>query len=235
MLFTDASFIGIDPTAGVRSMRYVALDRHLKLIAHDKGDLSQVLAFVGAQETAVVGIDGPQDVGKGILSKAHIRTKYNLTPGSKTWQDWRVCEYELRRRNIRIYNTPQDTQKLKPWVQTSISLFESLRRLGFVPFQLDEPVSSRMLVEARSHACFSLLLKRRPFLKETLEGRLQRQLVLFLEGVDLPNPMFSLEEITRHHLLTGNLPRLYGKGGRRAPDGVPSCKWMRGEAILRFR
>jgi predicted RNase H-like nuclease len=35
---------------------------------------------------------------------------------------------------------------------------------------------------------------------------LQRQLVLFLEGVDLPNPMRSLEEITRHHLLRGELP-----------------------------
>ena len=35
---------------------------------------------------------------------------------------------------------------------------------------------------------------------------MQRQLQLYLEGLDIPNPMHSLEEITRHHLLTGNLP-----------------------------
>jgi predicted RNase H-like nuclease len=39
-----------------------------------------------------------------------------------------------------------------------------------------------------------------------LEGRLQRQLVLYLEGLDLANPMHALEEITRHNLLMGHLP-----------------------------
>jgi predicted RNase H-like nuclease len=38
-------------------------------------------------------------------------------------------------------------------------------------------------------------------------GRLQRRLVLYLQGLDLMNPLQVLEEITRHHLLTGQLPR----------------------------
>jgi predicted RNase H-like nuclease len=35
---------------------------------------------------------------------------------------------------------------------------------------------------------------------------MQRQLVLYLEGLDLPSPLHALEEITRHHLLSGYLP-----------------------------
>jgi hypothetical protein len=69
-----------------------------------------------------------------------------------------------------------------------------------------------MLIEVQPHAAFTALLDHRPFLKRDLEGRMQRQLVLFLEGLDVPNPMHAVEEITRHHLLTGNLPfeGLYG-------------------------
>lgn len=38
-----------------------------------------------------------------------------------------------------------------------------------------------------------------------MEGRMQRQLVLYLEGLDICNPLDFLEEITRFHLLEGNI------------------------------
>ena len=50
------------------------------------------------------------------------------------------------------------------------------------------------------------LLNHALFARETLESRLQRQLFLYEQGLDLPDPMHFFEEITRHRLLRGILP-----------------------------
>jgi predicted RNase H-like nuclease len=81
-----------------------------------------------------------------------------------------------------------------------------MEAMGFRTFVRGEEAGSRAVIEVHPHACYAVLLGRRPFLKQTLEGRLQRQLVLYLQGLDLLNPLQVLEEITRHHLLTGELP-----------------------------
>ena len=48
--------------------------------------------------------------------------------------------------------------------------------------------------------------KKIPFLKKTLEGRLQRQLLLHSLSIDVPDPMRLFEEITRYKVLQGQLP-----------------------------
>lgn len=206
MLFTEALFLGIDPTAGSRPMQYAALDRELHLVALDEADLEGVLAFAGSLDSAVVAIDGPQSPNHGLLANPEVRRRYNLRPGGSTWSDWRVCEYELRQRNIRLYGTPGEVDAASGWVRTGFELFKRLQASGFRPYVLDESPGKRVLLEARSHASYTALLERRPFLKQSMEGRLQRQLVLYLEGLDVVNPMHVLEEITRHNLLMGNLP-----------------------------
>jgi predicted nuclease with RNAse H fold len=206
MLFTEALFIGIDPTAGGRPMHYAALDRELRLVALDEAEMEAVLAFIGSLDSAVVGIDAPQSPNIGLMASAEVRRRYNLRPGGSTWGDWRVCEYELRQRNIRLYGTPGEAQEAKGWVQTGFELFRRLRKNGFRPYILGEEPGKRSVLEARSHVGYTVLLERRPFLKRSMEGRLQRQLVLYLEGLDVANPMHVLEEITRHNLLMGNLP-----------------------------
>ena len=50
------------------------------------------------------------------------------------------------------------------------------------------------------------LLGQLPLPKPTLEGRLQRQLVLFEQDMGIKDPMEFFEEITRHRLLKGILP-----------------------------
>jgi hypothetical protein len=66
--------------------------------------------------------------------------------------------------------------------------------------------SSRFLMETNAAACAAVLLGRLPFGRTTLEGRIQRQLLLVRERMALPDPMDSLEELTAHHLLSGRLP-----------------------------
>lgn len=206
MFFTDGVYVGVDPSAGQRPVHYAALDHKLKLVALDEADFESVLAFIGSLDSALIAMDAPQAPNKGLMTSPVIRERYNLRPEGQTWRSWRVCEFELRKRNIRLYNTPDDPEKARGWVQSGFELFQRMEKIGYRKYIHGEEPERRMLIEARSHAGYSVLLERRPFLKETLEGRLQRQLVLYLEGLDVPNPMYALEEITRHHLLTGHLP-----------------------------
>ena len=60
MLFSDALYVGIDPTAGKRPMHWAALDGDLRLVAMDSGDAESALAFVGGVQSGVIAIDAPQ-------------------------------------------------------------------------------------------------------------------------------------------------------------------------------
>lgn len=70
----------------------------------------------------------------------------------------------------------------------------------------DQPDSPRQYMVCRSAAFFQQILRCLPFTARSLEGRLQRQLILVEQGLQLPDPFYFFEEITRHHLLTSNLP-----------------------------
>lgn len=206
MLFSEAVFVGVDPTAGENPMCYAALDSNLRLFALTYDDLQGVLAFLGGLDSAIVGINAPQRPNQGLLKDSDFRRQYNLQPEGQTWRKWRVGEFELRRRNIHLYNTPGDEEACPTWVQMGFILHRRVQSMRFHALIKGEPAQVRGVVETNPHACFTALLEHRPFPKNTLEGRLQRQLVLYLEGLDLANPMHALEEVTRHHLLTGHLP-----------------------------
>jgi predicted RNase H-like nuclease len=125
-----------------------------------------------------------------------------------------LCEYELRRRNLRLYNTPAREQDAPRWMRVGFELYRRLWGLDFRFFSAGQPSAPRTMLEVHPHACFGALLGRRPFLKQTLEGRLQRQLALYDCKVDVPDAMRVFEEITRHRLLKGVLPLepLYSAG-----------------------
>jgi predicted nuclease with RNAse H fold len=206
MLFSDVAYMGIDPTAGTRPIDYAVIDKRKQILAMDQGDIESVLAFVAGLENVIVAIAAPQAPNKGLMRQPEFRRRYNLQPEGKTWAKWRVCEFLLRHRNIRLYNTPADEKKAPGWVRNGFRLFRRLQEMSFQLFQVGEEPAGHTLLEANPHASFSVLLGHRPLLKRTLEGRMQRQLVLYQEGFDIFNPLRVLEEMTRHHLLTGNLP-----------------------------
>ncbi len=206
MLFAEAVYIGVDPAAGRRPIAYAALEADLQPVALDAGDLEEVVAFIAGQAAAVVAIDAPHSTARGLLAQPEIRRRYNLRPGGRTWAAWRLCDFEMRRRGLPVSGGGSMSRLAPGWVEQGRRLFERLRGLGFRFFRKGEEPDRRTLLEVQAQAAFGALLGRRPFPKGTLEGRLQRQLVLYLEGLDIPNPMRALEEITRHRLLTGDLP-----------------------------
>jgi predicted nuclease with RNAse H fold len=199
-------YLGIDPTAGRRPGTLAALDDDLRVVHLGSMAVDDMIGFIEAHPGAVVAIDAPQSPNRGLMRRPDVRRKFGLPPRGRTFAQWKVCEYELRRRNLRIYSTPSEPSAAPSWMRSGFALFKRLANLGFDFFRIGEPPPEKLMIEVHPHACFAVLLGHRPLLKANLEGRLQRQMVLYLEGIDLRNPVHTLEELTRQHLLSGSLP-----------------------------
>lgn len=200
----DTVYIGLDPTAGRRPINYAILDGELKLLTRGLGKLDKVLDVIRNFPSAVVAVDAPQSPNTGLMAQAARRENYGLAPDSPTWADFKVGEYELRRRGIRLYNTPGEAETAPTWMKLGFRLYAALKELGYVIYQPDETAAKQML-EVHPHACYTVLLGHVPMKKDSLEGRLQRQLALYREELEVPDAMNAFEEITRHHLLQGTL------------------------------
>ena len=117
--------------------------------------------------------------------------------------DCRLGEFELLQRGIEIYRTPSQVEKTKAWMQTGFTLYERLAAIGFQTFS--GAPDGQQFFETPSETCYWIWLEGEPMSADTFEGRLQRQLILYELGMDIPDPMLLLEEITRYRLLQGSL------------------------------
>jgi hypothetical protein len=204
MLFKDTLFIGIDPPSGEAALTYAALDGELNLVALARADLSTLAAFVGGQAGAFVGVNAPRRLNQGLMKKESFREGLTPRPNPGRWTTFRVAEYLLFQKNIRIPKTPEKLGDCPGWMKTGFSLYRRLEELGFK----DHPAGdhTQQLLEVYPHAAYTVLLKRIPFLKRNLEGRLQRQLLLHSLSLAVPDPMRIFEEITRYKIIQGQLP-----------------------------
>jgi hypothetical protein len=202
MLFTPNAFIGIDPTAGRSPFTYAALDEDRGLLALSEGDLEDVLTFVGNFPAATVAVNAPSKVNAGLVRKR--LEKQALTPHSLRGADLRVAEADLRGRGISVSATPSREETCPGWVQLGFALYKRLAKMGFK--QLPHENAPHLWLETHPHACYTTLLGQIPLPKPTLEGRLQRQIVLYDAGLHIKDPMDFFEEITRHRLRLGVMP-----------------------------
>ena len=204
MFFKDTVFIGIDPSSGEESLTYAVLDKDLNLLAMSRQELSTVSAFAGGQKAAVVGVNAPRRTNQGLMKKDSVRDTLRPQPHPGRWTGFRVAEYILFQHNIRIPKTPEKVSDCPGWMRVGFKLYRRLEEMGFADYPGgDQP---QKVLEVYPHGAYTVLLKRIPFLKKTLEGRLQRQLVLHSLAVDVPDPMRVFEEITRYKVLQGQLP-----------------------------
>lgn len=197
------AYIGIDPTAGKRLLSYAVLDSDLSVIESGDANLEGILQAVTAYPLAVCAIDAPSGPNQGLMAQAQYRERLGLKPDASRYSSYRVGEYELRRRNIGLYRTPPDKKDAPSWMQVGWKLYEALENDGYVRHPGTGP---RQLFEVHPHACFTALLGKRPYNKNSFEGRLQRQLLLYEEGLQIEDPMGVFEEWTRHRILSSQLP-----------------------------
>lgn len=197
MLFVDFAYVGIDPTSSHKALTYAALDKDLNLIALSAGEAEDVTAFVAGQKAAAVAINAPAGVSRGVARE--------LSPRKKTrGVEYRLAEHELRRRGIPVAGTPANAEFCPAWMQAGFNLYRKLGKLGFAKFPNAE--SKHLLMETHATAAFCALIGRVPLAKSSLQGRLQRQLVLYERGLRVKDPMDFFEEITRYKMIQGNWP-----------------------------
>ncbi|MDD5467066.1 MAG: DUF429 domain-containing protein [Anaerolineales bacterium] len=204
MLFSHTTFIGIDPTAGRKPFTYAALDQARGMAAMAQGNLEAALAFAAGQSRAVIAVSAPAAPHQGLLEKEAVRRSLSPPPRPGRWTKFRVAEYLLRQRNIKVPKTPGRVQDCPRWMQMGFTLYSRLRQVGYQPYPSED--APLQYLEVYPHASFAVLIGHTPLPKHSLEGRLQRQLCLFEQGLNVPDPMRFFEEITRHRLINGVLP-----------------------------
>jgi predicted nuclease with RNAse H fold len=196
------TFVGVDPTAGRHPFTFAALDQDRQLVALAAGDVNDVLAFLTEQKAFVVAVNAPPHPNHGLVREK--LEKQNLAPGQLRGSDMRQAECELRERGISVSPTSSRVETCPAWMQMGFDLFRRLDEAGFK--QYPSEIASQQWLETHPHAAFCALLGQLPLPKPTLEGRLQRQIALYEQGIGIKDPMEFFEEITRHKLLHGVLP-----------------------------
>lgn len=192
---TPDAYIGIDLASSRSKITWVSLDGHLQPEAVRSGDLDEALAFVGQYAAAAVGVHAPRRLNQGIVTDPDRRAQLALPIRPGRPGEMRVAEYALRLRKLPVYRTPAQPDKAKPWMAAGFSLYRHL-----------EQGDQFRVLEVLPEVCFWVWLGKRPLPRGSLEGRLQRQLILYEMGVDIADPMLFFQEITRHRVYQGTLP-----------------------------
>jgi hypothetical protein len=202
MFLNDPVFVGIDPTSGRGSFTYAALDRDLNLVELSEGEFDDLESFILGQKSAVVAVNAPAGINSGLVRKK--MEKEALSPHQIRGADMRLAEFELREHGIVVYGTPGNVAICPAWVQMGFTLYRKLESMGFYKYpRTDKPFQ---VMETQPHACFCALAEKVPLSKPSLEGRLQRHLILFEQGLRIRDPMEFFEEITRYKLARGIWP-----------------------------
>jgi hypothetical protein len=201
-------FVGVDIDHAAGRLRrayvYAALDADRELLAIGTGDRNEVLAYLGGQQAAHVAINAPRQPNRGVINQQtnHQGRLPLETPGND--ENSRLCEVLLQQQGFNITATPNKAKDCPRWMQHGFDLYRRLESFGYLPFPNSETL--RQTLETHPDAIFWRLLSEKPPLPESLEGRLQRQLIL--RDIDMPvkDAMDFFLEITRHKLMQGEIP-----------------------------
>ena len=198
-------FIGVDPSGGKSPFTYAILDEQKKLIQLGKGEIEDVVELLKSNSETFVGINAPSGTSQGLKKNIQGDSESSIYHTGRL--EMRVAEYKLRQMGINVSPTPSKKSTCPGWIQLGFDLYDRINSLGYQAYPAEN--STLQWIETHSHAAFQTLIGKQPLPKPTLEGRLQRQLVLYENGIGIKDPMDFFEEITRHKLINGVLPTEY--------------------------
>lgn len=200
----DQVFIGVELQYAWRLYTLAALDANLKLLALHQGRLSEVVAYLAENHPVLAAICAPLKPNRGRMQREEIRAGlFSALPGNHS-AEMRQVEYELLSRGLPAPRTPPVGNFTPAWMRRGQKLVQELTNLGYAQFS--EAETRNQLIETCPEAIFTSLLGHTPFPADALEGRIQRQLVLWDNRLPVRDPMTFFEEVTRHKLLRGILP-----------------------------
>lgn len=203
-------FVGVEVirTSGRlrRAFIFAALDQDRQLLAIGHGDHKDVLAYLGGQGAAYAAINSPRGPNTGAILRAG--TFQNGLPFSGNDAvprlNARLCEHLLLQQGFEIETTPSKIKDSPGWVQRGFGLYRHLATFGYAPFPNQN--GAHHSLETRADAIFWRMLNHKRPLPASLEGRLQRQLLLYEAQLPVADAMNFFLEITRFKLKQGELP-----------------------------
>jgi len=181
---SSVACIGIDLTTGRRPFVCAALDHELNAFGFLEGGLDEALAWLDDFPESLVAVNAASRLARDPSGRA--------------------AERDLLARGVSVPPTPHRETLCPARTRLGLSFYKQLEKKSFRPHPTDR--ADHQWIETNSHAAFCALLGRAPLPRRTLEGRLQRQLVLYEQDLNIADPMDFFEEITRHRLLAGQLP-----------------------------
>lgn len=199
------TFIGVDVSPDrAYQFTFAALDEEMVIRTLSHGKINDAYAFLAGQSNALAAINSPMKTNKGLLKREEIRKTLSPSSYLGKWVNLRLVEYELLERGINVPRTPNTKKKSPRWMKLGFHLFEELDKLDYELYP--NLTAEKQFFESQGEAAFWNLLGHAPLKEGTLEGRLQRQVILSLAGLPVPDAMRFFEEITRHRLLNNQLP-----------------------------
>ncbi len=195
-------YIEIDPLTGPVPFSMACLDDERRLVALSQGPLAEMLAYAAGQVEAIVAIGAPPRPNQGLVTHQDTLPETEVFPVSRQ-NNLRLAEQQLRLKGFQVPLTPSDPAHCQSWMKHGFELYAQLQAAGYAAYPGESP---RCWIETQVNACFQALIGVPPFAAGTLEGRLQRQLVLRDQHLPVSDAMDFFEEVTRHKLLHGILP-----------------------------
>ncbi|MFW5714630.1 MAG: hypothetical protein ACOCYU_08165, partial [Brevefilum sp.] len=201
-------FVGVEIIRSAGRLRqaydFAALDANRELLAIGRGDEDEILAYLGGQQSAHVTVNAPRQPNNGVVNQS--RTYQDGLPFTAPMEllNTRLCEYLLQQEGFNIESTPDKVKACPQWMRRGFHLFQCLNEFGYAPYPNED--APRHSLETRADAVFWRFLEGKNPLPPSLEGRLQRQLILYDQELPLPDAMDFFYEITRFKLMQGDLP-----------------------------
>lgn len=197
--------IGIDPSDERQNYSLAALDEDKNILALSSGRLDDVLSFAAGQTSAVIAVHIPT------VPHMDLKRKKGFQHHPQRENRWNAQNEQLSLSGdfTAVRDSMATPTRIPMYRKTETfrkgqALKEHLAKLGYVAYQDKDSVRAYLGTNIE-FACFQIISVPL-FSGKSLEGRLQRQLLLAECGVNVADPMVFFEEITRFKLLHGNLP-----------------------------
>ena len=197
-------FLGIDPGSARGSITCALLDGSRRILFRGALPVDGWQHECLTSLVTIAALTTPVALNTGLMQDDEKRKSLDPAPPRNRYTNLRVCEYELITRGFTSTRTPSALEDCTSSTQRHLRFSSEMGGCGFLRWS--SPGSERQLMEVHVDSAFTELLGIRPFAASSLEGRIQRQLALQEERVNVPDAMEFFEEVTRHKLLSGKLP-----------------------------
>jgi len=197
-------FIGIDLSGTRGSFTCAVLDENRRIQFRGEVTQAEWLAKLGECSVAIAAITSPINLNEGVMADESKRSQLSVPPPTNRYTSLRLCEYELLLRGFASSRTPDHFEECSPALQRALRFTSNLAAQGFQRWPA--PGAERQLMEVHPESAYAQLLGAKLNPAKSLEGRIQRQLLLQEEHLNVRDPMIFFEEITRHKMLIGQMP-----------------------------